>query len=187
MVRRLRKKEEKALFDRNLNKLLILFARNPEHKFTQAELRKGADLSKLTVIKWLQALEKLDFVKTERIGRNILYYVAADNPIIKQMKILSNVSVLYPVAKELAKVLECEVYLFGSAARGEDTEKSDIDLLIIGDKVPQNAVMAIITPLEKDWGIKITFQIFTRLEWAQTARKDKAFYERVEKDRIKLA
>ncbi|HKZ49455.1 MAG TPA: nucleotidyltransferase domain-containing protein [Candidatus Nanoarchaeia archaeon] len=186
MVSKIRKEEE-VLFDKNLNKLITLLARNPSHKFTQAELRKSARLSKLTVSKWLQELERLDFVKTERIGRNILYYVTIDNPIVKQMKILFNVSSLYKIAKEIAKVLECEVYLFGSVARGEDTEKSDIDLLIIGDKVPQSAVMAIIGPLEKEWGRKITFHIFTRMEWAQTARKDKAFYERVEKDRIRLA
>ena len=74
MVSKIRKEEE-VLFDKNLNKLITLLARNPSHKFTQAELRKSARLSKLTVSKWLQELERLDFVKTERIGRNILYYV----------------------------------------------------------------------------------------------------------------
>ncbi len=181
------KKQEEILFNKNLTRLLMLFANQPDYKFTQADIRKATGLSKLTVSKWLQGLEKLEFVKTEAIGRNILYYVTGDNPVIKQEKILLNVSNLYVAAKQLAKMLECEVYLFGSAARGEDTEKSDIDLLIIGDKVPQNAVMAITGPVEKDMGKKITFHIFTRLEWSQTARKDKAFYERVEKDRIRLA
>jgi predicted nucleotidyltransferase len=174
-------------FNKNLNKLMFLFIGTPAKKFTQAEIRKFTDLSKRTVIKWLDALESYSFLKTEHIGRNILYYANLENPVMKQMKILINVSVLYELAVQVAKELEAEVYLYGSAARGEDTEKSDIDLLIIGDKVPRNAVMAKLALLEKQLERKISFQIFTSLEWSQAARKDKPFYERVEKDKIKLA
>ncbi len=157
------------------------------HRFTQAEVRQKLKLSKVTVIQLLATYAESGFLLVEQVGRTKLYSLNLSHPIVKQAKVFVNVSVLYWAALELARKLACEVYLFGSAARGEDIEKSDIDLLIIGEKVSQNVIMAEMASVEEYLERKITAQVFTKLEWAQASRKDKPFYERVEKDKIKLA
>ena len=178
---------DSIMSDKNLIRLQYFFSTNSTKKFTHAQIKKIVKLSKITLTKWLDILIDVDFIKYEQIGRTYLVWANSDNSVVKQVKILFNVENLYGSAKEIASKLECEVYIFGSAARGEDTESSDIDLLIIGDRVAGNAVNAELASLEKLIERKITFQIFTKLEWAQAARKDKPFYERGEKDKIRVA
>jgi predicted nucleotidyltransferase len=72
-----------------------------------------------------------------------------------------------------------ELYLYGSASRGEDVEGSDVDILVIGK---ERAIVERVRVI--DGRIKASF--FSPLEWAKVAREDPAFYERVEKDRIRL-
>ena len=110
------------------------------------------------------------------IGRTNLYKLNRGSPVAKQIKILNTVSNL---VSRIPRV-NGDVYLFCSAARGEDDEKSDIDVLIIGSD------SSVINTLGKiNRRIKVTF--FTSLKWSKMAREDSAFYERVEKDKIKLS
>jgi len=74
---------------------------------------------------------------------------------------------------------EGEIYLYGSEARGEGLEDSDLDILVIGR---ERAVINKIEAIDKR--VKVSF--FTPLEWAKIARDDPAFYERVERDKIRL-
>ena len=178
---------ERIILDKNLLRLQYFFASNPTQKFTHAQIRKLIKLSKITATKWINRLIDFGFIKYERVGRTYLFYTNSEDAVVRQAKIFFNVVLLYSDAKEFAEKFECEIYLFGSASRGENTEKSDIDILIIGDKVPQAAAMAEFAALEKELERKITFQIFTKLEWAKASRKDKPFYERVEKDKIRIA
>ena len=77
-----------------------------------------------------------------------------------------------------------EVYLFGSAARGEDTTDSDYDVLVIG-KIPKQVLHDHISRLKSKRQVKPV--VFTPLEWSAMRTKDPAFYERVEKDKVKLS
>ena len=65
-------------------------------------------------------------------------------------------------------------------ARGEDIEGSDVDLLLLGER-PDNAIIG---ELRKEEKIRPVFMTF--LEYSQLAKKDRPFYERIEKDRIRL-
>ena len=85
----------------------------------------------------------------------------------------------------LKKKYNIKVYLYGSASRGEDSKESDIDLLIIGD-IKRQGIINNIDKLSKKFNKKITLQIFNELEWVNLEKKDKAFYERAEKDKIEL-
>lgn len=104
--------------------------------------------------------------------------------IIKKFKVLINLASLdffFPLSTKYS----FQAYLYGSAARGEDVETSDIDILIIG-KVKKEEIMPEIQKQSGKLKKQVRIQIFTPLEWAQTVEKDRAFYERVEKDKILL-
>jgi predicted nucleotidyltransferase len=70
--------------------------------------------------------------------------------------------------------------LYGSTARGENAEESDVDLLVVG-KRDAELERKIVSNLKK---AKIVF--LTPMEYARLPRDDKAFYESVERDKIKL-
>ena len=85
-------------------------------------------------------------------------------------------------AEETARKFDCDIYLYGSLSRGEDVENSDVDLLVIGEANEPDIVKEIKSKINRETKI----QIFSRMEWSQLERRDRAFYERVERDKIKL-
>lgn len=168
----------------NKNLINILdFIIESDYEMSQTKIKNKLKISKVTLIKWLNFLEKNNFVKTRTEGVSKLYTLNKKNTIIKQYKILKNIINL-KFLNNLTKN-NIKIYLYGSSARGEDTKNSDIDLLIIGN-IKRQDIIEEINKLSKKLNKNITLQIFNNLEWVNLERKDKAFYERVEKDKIEL-
>lgn len=174
----------RLLGNKNVMKILEFFFRNPTKEFSQIMLLKNIKISKATIIRWLKLLlsEKIIFMK--KIGITNLYKLNNENTFVKHLKILFTISELEYV-KELSKKYDSCIYVYGSAARGEDVEKSDIDLLVIG-KPNKNNLIKDLNNISKKIKREIKTQIFSKQEWSLMARKDPAFYERVEKDKVEL-
>ncbi len=151
-------------------------------EISQTNLLKKTKLSKATIVKWVFFLEKEKVLNIRRIGNTKLLELN-NTPIIKQMKILNSLFKLRDMEK--LKDKNVEVYLYGSAARGENHENSDIDILIIGN-IKRNDIIDFIDIIQKKNNIKVNFQIFTPMEWSKMLKTDKAYFERVEKDKIRL-
>jgi len=164
--------------------ILEFFFKNPTQKFSQIKIRKKIKLAKATATKWLDKITKENLILVEKQGPTKFYELNRENNLIKQLKILHNLSYLNEV-RNLAQKFNSESYLYGSSARGEDVEESDIDILIIG-KVKKEEIIKEIEKLSSKIKKEIKTEIFSDVEWSQMARKDPAFYERVEKDKIKL-
>lgn len=170
--------------DRNSVRIIEFFIKNPSATFSQREIREKLELAKATAVKHLGMLVKNSFLNLKTIGNSNQYCLNNENVIIKQIKILSIIIELESLSR--LKEPGCEIYLYGSAARGEINEKSDIDLLIIG-KIKRSEIIREIEKLSKSIDKKISYNIFTPLEWSKMAKLDKAYYERVEKDKVKIA
>lgn len=157
--------------------VLKFFLNNPSGEFYEREIQQKVMAARASVRKWLHALEQLGFISTTRRGRLKLHGLNRENPLVKQLKILCTVGELLPKLEGYKG--QGEIYLYGSTARGEGLEDSDLDILVIGrERKVIDRVRAI------DERVKVSF--FTPLEWAKTARGDPAFYERVERDKIRL-
>jgi len=174
------------LSELNKSGLLVLgfFLDNPTSEFSYTEIRGRTKLAKATLSESLKFLVKIGFLESRRIGVTKLYKLKKDSQIIKQFKILHNLMRLSAL-KGVGERNECEIFLYGSAARGEDTEKSDIDLLVIGKVEKEKLKEDIVRNLRK-LRKETKIQFFSQIEWAGMERKDKAFYERIEKDKKKI-
>jgi len=161
--------------------ILNFFLENPSKEFYETEVRENLKLARASVNKWLKYLVKKNILIVFQKGRMKVYRLDLDNPINKQLKILKNLCDILPGLEALRGTRE--VYLYGSSARGEDLEDSDVDLLIIGRRTE---VIDVLSKLEKKFNRRVKPSFYTELEWSQCARKDPAFYERVEKDKIRL-
>lgn len=162
-------------------KVLVFFIRNPSQKISYTNLRKKIKIAKATLTKNIGFLLKENFIAQEIVGLNKIYRLNRDNVLIKQLKVIDNLFILKDMRRLCAKH-NVEIYLYGSAARGEDTEESDFDLLVIG-KIPKEQILA---DIKKYTERQIKLVVLTPLEWAGMATSDPAFYERVEKDKIRL-
>ena len=162
---------------------IINFLIESDEELSQTKIRNKIKMSKATLIKWLKYLEKNNFVNIKIEGVSKLYKLNKENTILKQFKILNNIIKI----QELTNLIKnnIKIYLYGSCARGEDSKESDVDLLIIGN-IKRHEIIEEINKLSKKLNKKITLQIFSELEWVNLEKKDKAFYERVEKDKIKI-
>lgn len=171
-------KTEKAM------KVLEFFLANPETEFYQTEIAKKLKISRVTLLKWLRLLTKNELLESEVKGKSKYYRLNKDNPIVKQMKVLLTISKLYESVKPL-KGENIEVYLYGSCARGEDTEKSDVDILILG-KLERKKLVDLVEDMRKTMGREVKPVIFNPLEYSSLARKDRIFYENIEGSKIRL-
>lgn len=176
-------KLNELLGNKNLIKVLQFLIEN-DIESSQTKIRNKVKIAKATLIKWLNYLEKNNFVNTRIEGVSKLYKLNKENIILKQFKILNTLIKICGL-NELRKKYNIKIYLYGSASRGEDSKESDIDLLIIG-YIKRQEIINNIDKLSKRINKKITLQIFNELEWVNLEKKDKAFYERVEKDKIEL-
>ena len=157
-------------------KLIEFFLDNPTGKFYEREIQKKTKLSKMSVNKWLKKLVEVGLIIRIRQGRLNIHQLNQINPIVKVLKIFKIIDSVYP---HLRRIGNTQISLYGSAAIGEYNEKSDIDVLVIGNdrKIIENI---------RKINEKIKVSFYTPLEWSQTARKDPAFFEQVEKQKIRL-
>ena len=169
--------------NKKIVEMLYFFINAPSIEISQIGLIKKTRIAKATAVKWMNFLVNNGFLSCKKVGVTNLYKLDNDNLIIKQLKIINTIIQLQELNK--LKNKNIEIYLYGSSARGESTENSDIDLLVIGD-IKRNEIVDIIDNLSKKINKKISFNIFKNIEWSMMQKKDKAYYERVEKDRVRL-
>jgi len=163
-------------------KIIQFFLDNSLQEFSQTEIIRKTRIAKGTAVTNLRLLVKDKIVHLKRIGVTNLYSLNRESNIVKELKKI-NTLLKFDKINNLKENIE--VYLFGSAARGENTENSDIDLLIIG-KTEKRKIHNFFERYSKKLGKPIKIQLFTAIDWSRMQRSDKAFFERVEKDKIKL-
>lgn len=163
--------------------LLGVFLLKPNLEMHQAEVIEKSKLSRMTVRNITRVFKKNHILKESKKGDLILYSIA-DNAVVKHLKILINISNIY----ESIKTLEgegIEIFLFGSAARGEDTENSDIDLLIISDS-GKDAILETIESVAKKLNREVNPLIYRSIEYSNLPDTDRRFYEKFEREKIRL-
>ncbi|BAI62276.1 conserved hypothetical protein [Methanocella paludicola SANAE] len=173
-----------AIIAKNSFKILNIFLFKPDVQIHQNEVIRMSGLSKNTVMKLLDLFTREGLLKESRKGNLKLFSLVEGHPVVKQLKILVNVSELNEILKRFAGK-GFETYLFGSAARGEDTEKSDIDLLIIG-KISNDDLADITAGITNAINREVNPIIKTPYEYSTLYKTDKAFFVNLERDRIRL-
>ncbi len=167
-------------------KLLLFFFEHPTKEFYEKQVSTETKISLGAVNKYLRELANNGFLILETKGKMKFFKLNRENMVVKRLKIAYSLSL--PVVRllaEIGKKLGIKMYLYGSAARGEDVEDSDWDILVIGNVKLKNLEKEIRNIREK-FDKKIKLMTFTSNEWIKMKEKDPAFYERVEKDRIGL-
>lgn len=167
-------------------RLLEFFLEKPTHELYESQVRKATGISFGATNKYLKELSREKLIILRKIGRMNIYKLNKDSSSVKRMKIVHSFSMpVIDMLKKLGESLGIEVYVYGSTSRGEDVENSDLDVLIIGNIKPHIIEKKMI-PIRKKSKKNIRASIFTRLEWLSMSKKDSAFFERVEKDKVRI-
>ena len=123
----------------NRYRLLKAFLNSPTESFRLRELGRIARISPPSVMQYLKEFERreiirryenrgIPFYKAERENENFIFY--------KKLSVLYELHVSGLVGFLWEKLAPEAIILYGSYAKGESTEGSDIDIFVIGKERP---------------------------------------------------
>lgn len=112
--------------------VMVYFFDNPSSKLRVREIERALKLPLPSVIRYCRELEEEDILAISRIG-NVNFYTASRSEAYLLEKKLYNIKQIYKSGLiEFLKInlSNPPIILFGSYAKGEDIENSDIDIYI---------------------------------------------------------
>ncbi|MDO9536890.1 MAG: nucleotidyltransferase domain-containing protein [Thermoplasmata archaeon] len=156
-------------------RVLEHFFKHPAEDFYLRELARLLDMSPMTVMRALSLLVDDRLIIREKRKGQILYRANMDSHAFRFSKKAYNLAWLeeHGVAEHLLDNVPgvSSMVLYGSFARGENDEHSDIDILIISTAKNVDA-----DRISKKIGVPVNVINMTGAKWNDTARNNRAFY-----------
>ena len=178
-----------ALFTPVQRRVLGLLFGQPARRFQSAALIRMASSGTGATHRVLQRLAESGLVRVSIDGHQKYYQANADSPVFQELAglVRKTVGLASPLAEAL-RPLGARIraaFVFGSVAAGEDRADSDIDLMVIGEKLDYSAVFEAVQTAEKRLGRSVNPTVMSPREWARKLKQADSFVSRVkEKPRI---
>lgn len=167
---------ENLLFFTNAQKILSFLIQNPDKEYFDRQISKLTGVSRAGTNFALRDLAKKGLILQEKRGRMYFYKAPTNDAFIKYLKILQNIVSLRSLIEKLKKV-SLKIVLYGSAARGENTADSDIDVFIM-TRDPGEVKEIIFKDRLRE---KIQYAIHTPNDFIKSKKNNPVFYKEVEK------
>ena len=164
------------ILTKNGIRALALLAWNPGKSFSVREVSKELGISPGSASTMLNRLKSKGLVTTEVRGRLLLCSIDLENPIARQLKVLLSLDTLGDLVGSL-KPFAKKIILFGSAARGLDTEESDIDVFVLTTDMAK--AKEAISQARNSISRKLSPVIVDTTGYSRLKREDKPFYDSI--------
>lgn len=172
-----------ALFTKVQQRVLAVLFGNPARSFFANEVIALAGSGTGAVQRELARLEMAGLVTVTRLGKQKHYQANAGSPVFQELRgLVLKTSGLVDVLREaLAPIAEKikAAFVFGSVSKGEDTSKSDIDLMMVGDELTLADVFSILEDATIVLGRTVNPTIYSPKELQKRIREENAFVTRV--------
>ncbi len=153
--------------------LLALFFLSPEKEYYLREMAREIKQQPNLVSSELRKLEQSGLIKSRRKGNAIYYQVNKESPIYSELKsIITKAYAFYGVLKKMLLTYTSMIkfaFIYGSFARGEERQGSDIDLMVIGNP-PLERFNHSINRVEKTLGRNINYTLFPIVEFIKKSK-----------------
>ena len=131
----------------------------------------------------LARLEASGLVVSRRIGHQKHYQANAASPLFSELRniVLKTFGLAEPLRAAL-QPLSARIqaaFVFGSVAKATDQSASDIDVMIISDRVTYADVFAALEAVARALGRRINPTVYTAAEFSKRTRAKNAFITRV--------
>jgi predicted nucleotidyltransferase len=172
-----------ALFSTTQQRLLGLLFGQSDRSFYATELIALAGAGSGAVQRELARLEQSGLVTVRRIGTQKHYQANADSPIYEELRGIARktVGLAEPLRKALAPLASKIVaaFVYGSVAKKQDTASSDIDLMVISDRVSHADLFKLLEPVTEQLRRNINPTVYTRGELKKRIKEKNHFVTRV--------
>lgn len=172
-----------ALFSGVQQRLLALLFGQPEKSFYTSQIVRQLHSGTGAVERELARLENSGLILAERIGNQKHYRPNRDAPIFQELygivqKTMGLADPLRNALEPLASKIKT-AFVYGSIAKGSDTARSDIDLMVVADGLTYPDLFACLTAAEQVLSRPINPTIFDPQEWLQKRADKNAFVQKV--------
>lgn len=172
-----------ALFSGTQQRVLGLIFGQPERSFYATELIGLTGAGSGAVQRELARLAQSGLVTVRPLGNQKHYQANPDTPIYAELCGIAQKTVglaeplreaLAPLAKKIAAA-----FVYGSVAKRQDTAASDIDLMLISDKLSYADVFTVLEEVGARLGRPVNPTLMTRKDLAKRIAGDNSFVTRV--------
>jgi len=172
-----------ALFSKVQQRVLGLLFVNADRSFYTNEIVRFVDSGIGVVQRELEKLAQSGLVTIKKVGNQKHYQANPDTPIFAELRgiVLKTVGLadilrlaLLPLSDKIQAA-----FIYGSIAKGSDTAKSDIDVLIVGTELAYADVYEALSAHESDIGRPVNPSIYSTQELQRKLAEDNAFVSRV--------
>ena len=172
-----------ALFTTTQQRLLALLFGQPARSFFATELIALTGSGSGAVQRELKRLVSSGLVNVRRIGRQKHYRANPESPVFEELRGLTikTVAVVQPIRQALEPLADrvSLAFVYGSVARGHDTASSDIDLLLVSDRLALEDVYSALIPVESQLNRSIHLTLYTPKEYADRRAAGSGFLANV--------
>lgn len=172
-----------ALFSGTQQRVLGHLFGQPARSFYATELIGLTKGGSGAVQRELARLAGSGLVSAKLVGNQKHYQANPDSPLYAELCAIAQKTVglgepLRDALRPLVKRIHA-AFIFGSVAKGKDTAASDVDLMVISDRLTYGNVYAALEPVGLKLGRPVNPTILTRKELGKRVREDSAFVKRV--------
>ena len=172
-----------ALFSGTQQRVLGLIFGQPERSFYANELIGLIGAGSGAVQRELARLAQSGLVTVHLVGNQKHYQANRDSPIYAELCgiVQKTVGLAEPLREALAPLAKKirAAFVFGSVAKRQDTAASDIDLMLISDRLTYIDIFAALETVSTRLGRAVDPKIYTRKELSKRIAEDNAFVTRV--------
>jgi predicted nucleotidyltransferase len=172
-----------ALFAKVQQRVLGVLFGNPGRSYYANEVIRLAGSGTGAVQRELARLEASGLVTVTRVGKQKHYQANAGSPVFGELHALvlktsglADVlrAALAPVSRHVRAA-----FVYGSVAKGQDTAASDIDLMVVSDRLSYADLFAALEEASAQLGRKVAPTIYSAKELSRRVKQDNAFVTRV--------
>jgi len=172
-----------ALFSKVQQRVLALIFGQPERSFYTSEIKRNVNSGTGAVERELSRLQRSGLVSIERIGNQKHYRANRQSPIFAELHslVIKTVALTEPLRKSVEPYSDKikAAFVYGSVAKGTDTARSDIDLLVIGDELSYSELYAALQNVENALGRKVSPTFLSPKDWRRKASDRGSFISKV--------
>ncbi|MBI3157774.1 MAG: nucleotidyltransferase domain-containing protein [Burkholderiales bacterium] len=159
-------------------KALSILLLHPERRLHVREIARLAGSPAGTMVKELDRLHRAGLLLKTPVGNQVHFAANPDSPVFTELAALLKKTVgLVDVLVDALSSLKSRItfaFVFGSVARGTENERSDVDVIVVGDVDFQSVIHALY-PAQNELQREINPKVFTIAEWHERTRARSSF------------
>ena len=172
-----------ALFTATQKRVLGLLFGQPARSFFATEIIGLTAGGSGAVQRELARLSDSNLVTMTLIGGQKHYQANRESPVFSELSgmITKTVGIADPLREALAPLARRIklAFIYGSIAKGSDTAKSDIDLMIVADDLTLEKVFRVLAPVEKRLARSVNPTLYSSAEYQGLRDGNNAFLAKV--------